>query len=437
MRKTTAGAVVALLLGCAPGNAGETKSIYLLTSSDFATRRDELVAAATPACAGSCGAVQKGDVLLITASGSLTTSLGVVGPEGSSAWGGNPYTFVNRRAYGLFGRINQNVFFVGRETVVIAPDTGTLELLVNTCTPSAQFTCGAAATGSFATTIFSKLAAGVTVASSPPLTDNSVVATRTVTVDAAATWQPIGVQLDKGQKVFVSSTGTFSAGSRGPVDANGDSTGGNGGVSFVLTNRFAYRLYGRVDGNVVELGADAAFLSPARGELELVVNHMSDTSGALQVAVSSGVVPARGLLLADTAALTQLANVTVPATGAWATTQVHVAKGDPIVASATGQLAGSSVPGGSIGPFGEGGIGGNPYVLTNRPRFALFGRVAGQPFFLGGQNTLLSPATGTLELVVNNSPSCSTCQSCAPGPTCLPCSMCDVQGSFVATIRAP
>src|SRR5688572_17041265 len=85
-------AAVGFLLACGDrGMAGGSKSIYTLTKDDFANHRDAIVSSSASACTGqSCVQVEKGDLLLITATGSLQTSLGATGPEGTATWGGNP-----------------------------------------------------------------------------------------------------------------------------------------------------------------------------------------------------------------------------------------------------------------------------------------------------------------------------------------------------------
>lgn len=427
-------ALAAFLLGC----TGAPRSVYSLTALDFSQRRDELATTSAPSCNGQpCLQVAKGDVLLISAAGSLQTTLGSVGPEGSASWGGSPFVFVNRPAFGLYGRINQSVFLIGREVVIIAPDSGTLEILVNGCTGTPPYTIDCSTSGSFSVSMFTNLKPEVTIASTPELTDNSIVGTDLTSVSASDPWQDTGIELKKGQKVLLSASGTFSAGGYGQLSADGEPGGMNGGAPYLLVNRFAYRLYGRVDQNVIELGAEASFLSPATGRLELAINQVGDATGSLQVSVARGVVPARGLVLADTASWKVSQNFVVDSTGGWTATNLTVNKGDPIFSSATGQLTGSSVAGSAVGPFGEGGVGGTPYLLPNRPRFALFGKVSGQSFLLGGENALLAPAAGTLEVAINNAPGCLVCQSCAGGPSCVPCSLCDVSGSFFASMLVP
>ncbi len=263
-------ALAAFLLGC----TGAPRSVYSLTALDFSQRRDELATTSAPSCNGQpCLQVAKGDVLLISAAGSLQTTLGSVGPEGSASWGGSPFVFVNRPAFGLYGRINQSVFLIGREVVIIAPDSGTLEILVNGCTGTPPYTIDCSTSGSFSVSMFTNLKPEVTIASTPELTDNSIVGTDLTSVSASDPWQDTGIELKKGQKVLLSASGTFSAGGYGQLSADGEPGGMNGGAPYLLVNRFAYRLYGRVDQNVIELGAEASFLSPATGRLELAINQ--------------------------------------------------------------------------------------------------------------------------------------------------------------------
>lgn len=423
-----------------PPPPGQTvaKSVFALSHADFEDEQTFAVSTST-----TVGAVTKGDLLYFTASGTISTNkVGVVGPDGSPGLGGTAYVLVNRPVFALFGRINQSVFFIGREMVVIVPESGTLELLVNVCMSvpfPGPFDAGSSSacptTGSFSVSVYSKLAQGVTLATLPALGDNTISATTQLQVDAAGGWQATGLQLDKGQKTFVTAAGSFTT-RFGASTADG--TGGLGGTSFQLLNRFSNRLYGRVGGVVVDVGSQVVFLSPAGGQLELMVNHSAGTMGALSVEVKKGVVPGRGLFQAEVSSFSQFASRTVGPHGIPVTTGITVDQGDPIVVSASGTLARDGLSG-SITPWGEAGLGGLIFALGSRPVYALHGRIGSQPFFLGGEGAVLAPASGQLELLVNGVPACAT-GTCTPdggGPPCNPTLWCTITGTFDAGVWAP
>ena len=422
-----------------PPPPGQTvaKSVFALTSADFEDEETFNVSTIT-----TVGAVTKGDLLYFTASGTLSTNkVGMVGPDGEPGLGGLSYTLINRPVFALFGRINRSVFFIGREMVVIVPESGTLELLVNVCTSiplpgpfDAGWTAPCPTTGSFTVSVYSKLAQGVTLATTPALGDNTISASTTVQIDVAGGWQATGLQLDKGQKTFVSASGTFST----PSGAStADGIGALGGTSYPLLNRFVERLYGRVGGVIVDLGAQTVFLSPAAGQLELMVNHGNGTRGTVSVALKKGVVPARGLFQVEVSSFSQFATRTVGPFGVPVPTGITVDQGDPIVVSATGTLTGEQLSG-AVTPWGEPGLGGYIFALSSRPVQALYGRIGTQAFFLGGEAAVLAPTSGSLELLVNGVPRCATgtCTVDGGSTPCLP-SWCDVTGTFDAGVWAP
>jgi hypothetical protein len=385
-------ALLAVPLFCAC-NAGPTaaptaKSIFELTGTDFQQHQTAMVGAQPQQSIQ----IAKGDLIYIAASGTLSSSgfgatVGTVGPNGSDLWGGTSFPLVNRRVLALYGRIGESTFLVGTEAVILAPQDGTLELLVNACS-----TC--TVTGSFTVDVFAKLRPEITLTQTPQLTDNTAKATRTSTLDAAQGWQSTGVMLQKGQKVFIDVSGTTGSnvsGASGSHDADGDTL--IGGLSFPLVNHSILRVFGRLGDVIVDVGKSAAFLAPSAGTLELIVNApMGQASGMLSVSVVGGVVPARGLQQADAAGFSQTGMVSVPGDQAWHASSATVHRGDPLLLSATG----------STDPFGQGAVGGLSYLLVNRPVDALFGRVGTEVFFIGGANTVLAPADGPLELAVNS-----------------------------------
>lgn len=111
--------------------------------------------------------------------------------------------------------------------------------------------------------------------------------------------------------------------------------------------------------------------------------------------------------------------MTVAADGQWVPTNVTARVGEPLVFRATGELTGAGDTQGPFDAFGEGGVGGAPYPLVNRPRFALFARVKQQVFLVGTATTALAPDSGPVELIVNARSTDA------------------MQGAFSATVRAP
>ncbi|WP_146209877.1 hypothetical protein [Vitiosangium sp. GDMCC 1.1324] len=390
------------------------KSLFELQPADFKERRTLQVNGTAGQGLGSGVSVHAGEVLLITASGTLQTPWGQVGPDGSPALGGTSFQLINRRVFALYGRIHGNVFPVNYETALIAPDTGPLELLVNGCEDCAN-------SGNFTVDVYSQPVEGVALAETPSVTDNTVTRSSTVQVTATTGWALSGIQVRKGQKLFVQATGT--------VEANGETLTADGaegwlaGEPYLVVNATPHRLYGRVGGNVFELGTNAALLAPATGELELVINHANEATGGFDVTVGLGVVPARGLIGADTADFARATAELRPAME-WTPTSLVLKKGDPLLVRATGQLTGDDPDlfDKPLDAFGSSALGGTSF-LPSRFLFALYGRVGGQVVLLGAQNALLAPADGTLELAVNGFSDCT--------------SACDVQGAFSVEVRGP
>src|SRR5262249_37309285 len=160
----------------------------------------------------------------------------------------------------------------------------------------------------------------------------------------------------------------------------------------------AQRLFGRVGEVVVELGSSSAFLAPAAGMLDLMINHAGKTTGQLDVTIGRGVVPARSLDAIAAGGLSRNASANVPPDGDWHTTSFSVTRGEPIVFSATGTV---TTKDGSHDPFGIGTFGGTSYAVVNSSIDALHGRIGDQVMLLGGEGALLAPASGALELAVN------------------------------------
>jgi hypothetical protein len=398
------------LAGCS-SSSDIAKSVHALREDDFEEHEETTVDGEVMCTAGmfsgeSLTTVNQGEVLLIEATGALDTPQGPQTADGADALGGTSYCLINRSVFGLYGQINENTFLIGQRTAMLAPSGGPLTLAINGCGDG----CGTS--GTFTATIHSNLVDGVTIATEPLLSDDSVLASNSVTVSPGAGWAPSGVDLSRGQKVFVTATGTIRAGGQS-YDANGDA--GFGGIDTFLVNRHLYRLYGRVGTRVIQLGASDVFLSPDDGVLELAINDRGDAAGSFTVTLDQGVVPATGVADAFTAGATmsETTTVTPSGSGEWQTSLIALGKGMPLLVEASGEVNG---PGGSSGPFGDAAIGGLDYPLVNRPINALFGRVGGQTFLLGAENALLAPAAGTLELLIN---SCAGC----------------VSGSFTATIH--
>jgi hypothetical protein len=422
---------IAIALGLFASACGgtEAKSIFALTASDFATHQsfgvapDAItvqsstlwsegggsirhsglhsglsIAAASPQATGTT--VDKGAVLLAEASGTITVDGMPFGPEGDAAIGGTSYPLVNRPVNALYGQIGGATFSIGKNTALLAPADGALELLTNTCS-------SCTVTGSFRVTLHSKLVPGVELATLPAITDDTVQSSSTVAVDASKGFAPTGIRVSRGQKVYIDASGAISVNGAQTLDANGDAA--IGGTSYVLVNRRVYRLHARVGGTVLQLGTSSAFLSPSDGELELVVNGAGDATGMLMVKVGLGVVPAQGLIgVQSSPVLAQRKTVTVPPDAAWHGAGISVTRGAPLVFSATGQISGGDV-GGTVGPYGGSSIGGTAYALVNSPTYALYGRVKDQVFFIGGDNALLAPASGAVELLINATTGCGGC----------------------------
>lgn len=429
------------------------KSLFALAPADFA--KHSSVSLNSTQSTSPCTMVTQGDVLFFTASGSMNTTLGPVGPNGKS-WGGIIFTLLNRPAFGLFGALGDSRFAIGEQLSMIAPRSGCLSTLVNGCqsttitgldggvTPG--FDC--TTTGAFTVDTFSQLNDGVTIATMPSVSDNTVSTTQTFTVDAAQGWQSTGLMLARGQKVFVSASGQFTSNGQtwGP-DGDGSCIGG---TAFPLDVRQCYRLFGQVGDTVIDLGKSGVFLSPGAGELQLSVNGwLGATSGSVSVNVGSGVVPARGLLEEDAQGFTQSATVTVNPDGLWLGTGVTVHKGDPMLVSASGQLSGPGYSSQPVGPNGVGSVGGYPYPVINRPILALYAQIGSEVVFLGDENVLLAPDDGPVQLLINQTNWCTTkvCTEVDGGfvgaqpPDCLTAEYCaaygTATGSFTATVRAP
>ncbi|QRN99944.1 hypothetical protein JRI60_13375 [Archangium violaceum] len=343
--------------------------------------------------------IHQGQALLIQATGTLQTDIGEVGPEGSTVRRSQTTSCMfPGPAYRLLARIGQRVFPVGEELALVAPEDGPLELLINYCESSI--------TGRFSVRVHDTLLEPEVLADSPPLTDNSVLETHTVRVEAdTSEWLPTEIQLTKGRKVFITARGTVESGGVN-FDANGSK---NVKPLSVLPHRRAFRLHGRIAGKVLDLGRETVFLSPANDRLELLINRTDDTHGGFDVEVGLGVVPARGLGSLRPEDFTQHQPISkTPDFRAPAETSFEIEKGTPLLISATGKLFWYSrtFPNSdltcSYGPAGCCGSTENgPFPFpTERPN-ALYGRIGEQIFHVGEESILLAPASGKLELFIN------------------------------------
>jgi hypothetical protein len=78
--------------------------------------------------------VHKGDPIVTSATGQLSGSAFLpspANPNGVGAVGGYPYPLVNRPALALFLRVGSEAIFIGDQNVVLAPDDGEVQLLIN------------------------------------------------------------------------------------------------------------------------------------------------------------------------------------------------------------------------------------------------------------------------------------------------------------------
>jgi hypothetical protein len=404
-------------VGAPPSEASGT-SMFALTTDQF--QGNKTFSVSQSGCALDTGiAVKKGDVIRTVATGTITVTSAVSGtftPDGDVGMGGTDYAFVNRPVFALFGCVGQNVIRFGSDAVFTAPDSGNIKLGINGCAPGAGTAC--TLSGEFDVNVYTL--PRVEVATIPTILDNTRGPTQTVSIDANAGWTGTGITLKRGQKTFIDASGTIvvgaSSGSTSPqtFDPDGDD-GSWAGTSYQLVNRAPDRLYARVGTSVVDLGAHAVFLSPAAGQLELIVNHADNTTGTVAANVSLGVVPARDLTEEDLEQFKQHATVNVDPVSGWVTADIHVDAGDPVFTLATGQL---TLPDNStVGPYGLPAVGGTSYPIGMHPVEALHGGLGSEVFFLGGQDTFLSPAPAQLKLIIN-----------ATGKE---------SGSFTATIAAP
>lgn len=391
---------------------------------------------------------EKGEVLLIEATGTVKTqsldsqSMTTIDADGYFGWlGGIVFPLVNRTAGAVYGRIGTSVFAIGKGTALLAPASGSLEVIINIC-----LTC--AIDGSFAVAVHRELSDGVELATLPALTDNTVVETVSATVSGHG-FQPTGLTVARGDKIYVDATGSVTTGV-GRFDANG-AAGLLGGTPYLIPSADAGRLHARVAGRIVALGTTAAFLAPADGSLELAVNaNMTESlTGSLSVTVQRGIRPAQGLESIDLAAA-RTATASVSLDDTWVGTGVIVERGSPIVVSATGTLSGPRIaaiePVSSVDPAGLGSFGGTPFLIPSRPAFGLHLRVGDQVHYTGASSVVLAPASGEVEVAINAIPRCDTCADCSAclPPACDPascqldCRYCgDFEGGYQVTIVTP
>ena len=401
-------------------------------------------------------AVSKGDLILIEATGTIQGEVTPgqpamqVTPEGVFGWlGGQIYPLVNRTPLAMFGRIGKSEFLIGSGTVLLAPESGKLELVLNSCN-------GCDVQGTFDVQVHTRPRPEITLAEQPLLTDDSVRESRALDVAPASGWTSVGMTVERGEKITVDASGTVTVAGTPALDMspNGDESS-LGGVFHLIPAAASYRLFVRIGSRIISLGTSSAFLAPTSGQLEVAINARSaDTAaGSFHVEVHRGVRPARGIDGLSTGDLDKRQTVTVDLDDRFVASGITVERGAPVVIAASGAVSGPRVDvfqaNGEVTPYGTVALAGLVYELPSRPQLALFGRVGDQVFYTGGSNVILAPASGPLELAINTIRcyECTNCENmCGQDPDCMPppidCVDCTMHcgtfsGAFQVTVATP
>lgn len=256
--------------------------------------------------------------------------------------------------------------------------------------------------------------------------DDARFEVRTVQVGLESNWVDSGIDLRRGERVTVNTTGVISIG-RSRVTPDGlqrtDPTA-------PLPNANEGRLIGAISDDprapIFELGSSREFTADRDGRLYLTVNRGSfaDARGtftaqvkrerdlaAIDAAGGPARPPGRRRARQTGPVTPQEGTITVPGNSRGVDTGVDVRSGDQVTFTASGTvLAGQRA--GEVGPEGRrsSGLGS---IIGTRPVpsagvGALIGYIrtldgqASQPFFVGSQLTWTAPADGRLFLLIND-----------------------------------
>lgn len=416
------------------------KSVYALSEDDFEYHGIYAVAAdgmrlldepaITRGRTDTGFLVNRGDPVLIKAEGSLYPDFPSiiypfekeVGPEGSAYVPTSPsngFVLTDVPGFSLVGRVGGQGFFAGREALVLAPESGPLEVLVNDMPPSPH-----PRPGEFITHVYSGVK--VDLATTPLLADNTRVSpTYTFSFTPGSSWVHTGFHVERGQKIFLQ-------------------LGDMPGAPLV-------RLQGRVGASFINLLGmgqhSGVFLAPSTGGLEVRLlpryRDQPPPSGEWSLFLEGGIIPARGLVGTELETYTQQWQGSLSPPGQWVSTGIQLERGSPIVVTASGsvqQHRNLPYPDRTIGPDGNDDWLEGYSVAPLYKAYALIGRVGNETFLLGSRRIMLSPATGTLEVAINMTTG-DVCAQCIPdcySSSCAGCERrCSFTGAFDVSVAAP
>ena len=238
-------------------------------------------------------------------------------------------------------------------------------------------------------------------------TTSTTGVTRDLRVSGRNAWTDTGQTVERGESVSFETSGSIAFRQGEWTDANGDVS--TRSYRYPLSNMPVGGLIARIEGGrPFRIGAGSNVITmPATGRLELGINDdsLSDNEGAFRVVIRGneegsrwsdpwpGSYDSRGAL----------DDVVVPAASAWTTTSVTVRRGDVLSFDTTGTIGFRPGRGNIVGPEGKNGVRNNRYPVPSLPAGGLIARVdGGAPFAIGAGGTSVMPASGRLQLGIND-----------------------------------
>jgi hypothetical protein len=241
----------------------------------------------------------------------------------------------------------------------------------------------------------------------PDATSGASGTTRELRIAGSTAWTDTGLTVSRGESLSFDTSGSIAYRGGEWTDANGDPA--TRSYRYPLSNMPVGGLIARINGGrPFRIGAGSNVITmPASGRLELGINDdtHADNEGEYRVVIRSdeegaswsdpwpGTYDSRGLL----------GEVVVSAASAWTTTSITVRRGDVLSFDTTGTVSFRPGNGNIVGPEGKNAVRSNRYPVPALPAGGLIGRVdGGVPFAIGAGRTVVMPASGRLQLGVND-----------------------------------